>query len=381
MQIGGKEMKKLLALLITGFLVLQGCSRTPKQANNVDEDKITIVTTIFPQYDFTRQIVKDKANVIMLLKPGAESHTYEPTPQDIKTIQEADLFIYTGGENDVWIESIFEGLEKQPHTLKLIDVVHVVEEELVEGMQHDHDHDHGHGDHDHGHKEDDHSHDDHNHSHDEHEHDEHNHSHDEHEHGDHDHNHDKKQDAPTKSNVVELTGEIDEHVWTSVVNAMTIVESITEELVELDEKNKDFYLENSKNYLEELKAVDAQIKDVVKNSKSKTVIFGDRFPFRYFADEYGLEYYAAFSGCSNDSEASAATVSFLIDKVQELQVPVVFTIELSNEKIADSIVEATNTKKLVLNSAHNVTPDEFEQGITYVDIMKQNVEVLKKALN
>lgn len=364
-------MKKLLALLVASFLVLQGCTHTPKTKTTVDEDKITIVTTIFPQYDFTRQIAKDKANVIMLLKPGAESHTYEPTPQDIKTIQEADLFIYTGGENDVWIESIFEGLEKKPHTLKLLDVVNVVEEELVEGMQHDHDHDHGHGDHDHGHKEDGHGHDEHEHGHDDHD----------HGHKEDGHGHDEKHETPTKSNVVELTGEIDEHVWTSVVNAMTIVEAITEELVELDEKNKDFYLENSKNYLAELNTVDAQIKDVVKNSKSKTLVFGDRFPFRYFADEYGLEYYAAFSGCSNDSEASAATVSFLIDKVQEIQVPVVFTIELSNETIADSIVEATHTKKLVLNSAHNVTPDEFEQGITYVDIMKQNIEVLKEALN
>ena len=312
-----------------------------KSGNNYDvvtNKKLSIVTTIFPQYDFTKQIVGDKAEVIMLLKPGSESHTYEPTPQDIKAIQSSDLFIYTGGENDNWIEGIIESMgDNAPATMKLVDLVNTVEEEIVEGMQHEHA----------DNVEQDHA--------------------EEHEHQEkHDHEH---------------MHEVDEHVWTSPINAITIVEQITDVLSEKDPINVNFYSNNSAMYIEQLKNLDQQFEDVVDHAKRKIVLFGDRFPFRYFADEYGLDYYAAFTGCSENTEASAATVAFLIDKVNALQLPVVFSIELSNEKIADSIAEATDAEKMTFHSIHNLSVEEFAANETYISLMEKNIEVLEKALN
>ncbi|NLJ70557.1 MAG: zinc ABC transporter substrate-binding protein [Clostridiaceae bacterium] len=362
--------------------------------NNVkSEEKLSIVTTIFPQYDFTKQIVGDKADVKMLLKPGAESHSYEPTPQDIKTIQSSDLFIYTGGENDTWIEGIIESMgDNAPDTMKLIDMVNTVEEEIVEGMQHGHAEDHDHtDDSEHIHAEDldhvlddehaeDHDYtDDGKHMHEEdHDHtddDEHMHE-DDHKHAD-DNNEDEDEDKHEHEHVHEL----DEHVWTSPINAIKIVEQITDVLSEKDPDNAEIYSTNSEAYIEQLNYLDQQFKDVVEHGKRKVILFGDRFPFRYFAEEYDLDYYAAFTGCSTDTEASAATVAFLIDKVNELQLPVVFSIELSNEKIADSIVEATAAEKLTFHSIHNLSVEELEANETYISLMEKNIEVLEKALN
>ncbi|HHU53449.1 MAG TPA: zinc ABC transporter substrate-binding protein [Clostridiaceae bacterium] len=305
--------------------------------------KLSIVTTIFPQYDFAKQIVGDKANVTMLLKPGLDGHSYEPTPQDIKTIQAGDLFIYTGGENDAWVDSIIESMGDQaPETMKILDLVDTLDEEIIEGMQHDHDHkDHDQEEHDHEDQEG------------------HNHEEDEHEH----------------------IHEIDEHVWTSPVNAIAIVEQITDALKAKDPVNAGIYSENCNAYIEKLEDLDQQFENVVDKGKRKVILFGDRFPFRYFADEYDLDYYAAFTGCSADTEASAATVAFLIDKVRELQLPVVFAIEFSNEKIADSIVEATEAEKLTFHSIHNLSVEELAAGETYISLMEKNLKVLEKALN
>lgn len=315
--------KKLICLLVLVVFILSltACSteNNNKESNN---NKLSIVTTIFPQYDFARQIVGDSADVKMLLKPGAESHSYEPTPQDIKEIQNCDLFIYVGGENEVWVDDILNSMgEKKPESLKLIDCVNTVNEELVEGMEHDHEHDH------------------------------------------------------------EDEEEIDEHVWTSPKNAIKIVNKISNLICSKDTKNQDTYINNTKNYISELESLDASFTNVINSAKQNTIIFGDRFPFRYLADDYGLKYYAAFSGCSSETEASASTISFLIDKVKEEKTPVVFTIEFSNEKIADSICEATGATKLKLNSCHNLTNDEMQAGETYLSIMKNNVENLSKALN
>lgn len=315
--------KKLICLLVLVVFILSltACSteNNKKESNN---NKLSIVTTIFPQYDFARQIVGDNADVKMLLKPGAESHSYEPTPQDIKEIQNCDLFIYVGGENEVWVDDILNSMgEKKPESLKLIDCVNTVNEELVEGMDHDHDHEH------------------------------------------------------------EDEEEIDEHVWTSPKNAIKIVNKISNLICSKDTKNQDTYINNTKNYISELESLDASFTNVINSAKQNTIIFGDRFPFRYLADDYGLKYYAAFSGCSSETEASASTISFLIDKVKEEKTSVVFTIEFSNEKIADSICEATGATKLKLNSCHNLTNDEMQAGETYLSIMKNNVENLSKALN
>ena len=505
-------MKKYISILLMAVLALvclSACGTSDKPADAGDSEKLSVVTTIFPQYDFTRQIVGDKADITMLLKPGAESHSYEPTPQDIKTIQNCDLFIYTGGENDVWVDDILNSMgDQKPDILRLIDCVPTVNEEIVEGMEHEHDHDHGEiveseikdrplsdfagdfqsvlpyfedgtldeyiteeaeeheksfaemkqeflekgksdyntlsikhntvsfqtssetvsaeyeylgfqpvkdddGDvtsvwytfqskdpasgvpvylafNDHGTGADVH----------------------EEEHEEHEeeiaHFHlrygnenidaliDEENWAPTfyaanapseeiKEAVAghshEHEEETDEHVWTSPKNAIEIVNKITALVCDKDQKNADAYEANSADYKEKLEQLDASFREIVDSAKRKTILFGDRFPFRYFADEYGLNYYAAFTGCSTETEASAATVAFLTDKVKEEQIPVVFTIELSNGKIADSICEATGAKKMTLYSCHNVTKDQMEDGATYLSIMTENVDSLRAALN
>jgi zinc transport system substrate-binding protein len=200
----------------------------------------------------------------------------------------------------------------------------------------------------------------------------HDHDHDHDHEADHDHDHDHEH---------EHEGEIDEHVWTSPVNAIAIVNKIAQIVETKDPDNAEFFEANRKAYVEKLTDLDRQFRDVVSSSKRKTILFGDRFPFRYFADEYGLEYYAAFPGCSAQVEASAATVAFLTDKVKEDKLPVVFTIELSNGKIADAIGEATGAQSLTLNSCHNVTKDQMDSGETYLSLMQKNVETLRIALN
>ncbi len=340
-------MKKIFNLLIVVAMVfatvcLTGC-------NNKKEDKITIVATSFPGYDFARAVTKNIANVEvkMLLKPGSEMHDYEPTPQDIKTIKNSDMFIYVGGDSDEWIEDVIEDINvDETKIIKLMDLVDVVEEELVEGME-EHDHDHEEHDHDHEDHED--------------------HGHEDHDHEEHDHEDEEV--------------EYDEHVWTSPVNAIKIVKSLQDEIIKLDESNKESYENNTQEYVSKLENINKQIKDVVKNAKRTEVVFGDRFPLRYFVDTYNLSYYAAFPGCSEQTEASAKTISFLIEKVKEDKIPVVFHIELSNGKIANTIAKETGAKVLEFNSAHNITQSDFDAGVTYVDIMEKNISVLKEALN
>ena len=398
-------MKRIFALLITAsmlFALFAGC--TPAgQTETTSNDKLKIVTTIFPPYDFAKQVAGDHAEVTMLLKPGAESHSFEPTPQDIKTIQSADLFIYTGGENDTWVDEMLASMtDQQPDVMKLIDLVDTVEEEIVEGMEHQHAHeddDHDHNDHDHDnhdhddHDHDDHDHDDHDHNdhdhgdhdHDDHDHNDHDHDdhdHDDHDHDDHDHDdHDHDDHDHDDHDDHDHVHSVDEHVWTAPANAIVITEKIAAHLTEKDAAHADDYQKNSAAYIAELKKLDEDFREIVANSARKTMVFGDRFPFRYFADAYGLDYYAAFTGCSTETEASAATVAFLVEKVKEENIPVVFTMEFSNGKIADSIVDATGAKKAMLHSCHTISADELAQGETYLSIMQKNAETLKDALN
>jgi len=283
--------------------------------------KLSIVTTIFPPYDFARQVAGDKAELTMLLKPGTESHNYDPTPQDIIKIQNADVFIYVGGESDKWVEDMLASASKKPKKIiVMMDCVDKLEEEIVEGMQAE-----------------------------------------EEEHGD--------------------EVEYDEHVWTSPKNAIKISKKICEELKVLDKDNEEFYEKNTNEYSKQLSSLSNDFDNITKNGKRNTMIFGDRFPFKYFADEYHLKYYAAFPGCSSETEPSAATVAFLIDKVKEEKIPVVFTIEFSSGKIADTICESTGAKKLMMHSCHNITQEQFESGITYIELMRNNETVLKEALS
>ena len=310
-------MKKV----ITTILVIIGIVLlTGCNSDENDTNKLVIRATNFPGYDFARAIVEDNANIKMLLKPGSEMHDFEPTPQDIKDIKNSDIFIYVGGESDEWIDDVLEDINTdKTKVIKLMDLVNIVEEEQVEGME---------------------------------------------------------EEEESEEEV-----EYDEHVWTSPMNAITIINKLKEAIIELDQNNKELYEKNANNYVDKLLEIDFQIKEVVANAKRKELIFGDRFPLRYFVDEYNLSYYAAFPGCSEQTEASAKTLTFLINKVKEDHIPVVFHIELSSGKIANAISSETGAKVLEFKSAHNISQKDFESGITYIDIMNDNIKVLKEALN
>ena len=322
-------MKKLLACALAASVAIFGLTACSNQ-DKADAHKLKIVTTNFAEYDFARQITGDKADVKMLLKPGAESHSYEPSPQDIKTIQDSDLFVYVGGDSDEWVGDILESMDKKPNTFKLMDAVDLMEEEVKEGMVHEHHHD------------------------------------DEHE-----HEHEEHADEP----------EMDEHVWTSPVNAIKIVEKMSAEIIKLDPNNADTYKKNTEEYIKKLQKLDGEFREVVNNGKRKEIVVGDRFPFLYFVKEYGIEYYAAFPGCSTDTDTNPATIAFLTEKVKEDNIPVVFHIELSNEQMSKAIAEATGAKSELLNAVHNISDEDFKKGVTYIDLMEHNVEVLKEALN
>ena len=382
--------KRIWTALVTGALVigglLTGCGTEQKAKqetveNKTKDQKISVVTTIFPQYDFVRQIAGDSVDLKMLLKPGEETHSYEPTPQDIIAIQNSDLFIYVGGENDSWVEDILESMpDNGRKTLKLADCVDTVEEEHVEGMKEERGHDH-----------------------EEHDHEEHGHDSESDTHLDQDSDAEEEHllqeqevqethsDADSEAQTDGEHGndssetvsvhEIDEHVWTSPKNAEKIVEHITDLLCEADEAHAAEYQTNAADYEQQLEELDQEFRDVVDHSERNLLIFGDRFPFRYFADEYGLDYYAAFSGCASDTEPSAAIMAFLINKVKEEQVPTVLKMELSNDNISKAIAEAAGTDVKVFYSCHNLTAEEFENGETYLSMMKKNVETLKEVLN
>lgn len=344
-------MKKLLACALAASVAIFGLTACSNQ-DKADAHKLKIVTTNFAEYDFARQITGDKADVKMLLKPGAESHSYEPSPQDIKTIQDSDLFVYVGGDSDEWVGDILESMDKKPNTFKLMDAVDLMEEEVKEGMVHEHHHD-----------------DEHEHEHEEHA-DKHEHEHEEHAH-EHEHEHEEHADEP----------EMDEHVWTSPVNAIKIVEKMSAEIIKLDPNNADTYKKNTEEYIKKLQKLDGEFREVVNNGKRKEIVVGDRFPFLYFVKEYGIEYYAAFPGCSTDTDTNPATIAFLTEKVKEDNIPVVFHIELSNEQMSKAIAEATGAKSELLNAVHNISDEDFKKGVTYIDLMEHNVEVLKEALN
>lgn len=305
-------------------------SSASEAAGNSDDGKLSVVCTNFPEYDFARQITGDDAEVTMLLKPGAESHTYEPTPEDIIRIQDSDLFIYVGGDSDEWVADVLSSMDQSElKVFRLMDQVNTVEEETVEGMEPE-----------------------------------------------------EEEEAEGEEGAEgEEEAEMDEHVWTSPANAITIVRKMAGALEALDPENKETYSSNAEAYIDELEKLDDQFKDVVDNAKRKEIIVADRFPFRYFCDEYGLTYYAAFPGCSTDTQPSAKTVAFLTDKVKEDHIPVVFHIELSNEEMADSIAESTGAKSELLNAVHNVSDEDFKAGATYVSLMQHNVEALREALN
>ena len=343
-----KNLKKLWAIfglvLVVGLLAFLVLNR-----EKFEQKKYSVVSTSFPGYDFARAVTKNtNISTKMLVKPGAETHTYEPTPQDIIDIKNADMFVYVGGDSDTWVEKILKDVDtKKTHVVKLVDLVSTVEEEIVEGMEDEDKHEH---DHDHDHK--------HNHDHD------HDHDHESHEHK---HDHDEEEEGP----------EIDEHVWTSPKKAMEIVKKIAKVASEIDAAEETKINDNAEKYVAEIAQVDKDLHQAI-DGKISEIVVADRFPFRYFADEFGLKYAAAFSGCSEQTEASAKTISFLINKVKQDKVRKIYKIELSNGKIAETVSKDTGAEVLELHSAHNVTADDFSKGVTYVDLMKRNLAALSK---
>lgn len=318
------------------------------------EGKLQVVATIFPAYDFARQIGGDAAEVKMLLSPGEELHSYEPSPKDIIAIEQCDVFIYVGGESDTWVDDILDSIDTSRTTIiAMMDIVEALEEETIEGMDtgnawagHNHDHGHEDDDEDHDHRED---------------------ENDDHEHG-------EGEDDPHEH------VEYDEHVWTSPENAELIVEKLAEEFCRRDPEREALYRENQAAYAAELKTLAEEMLKIRRNAVRTTIIVGDRFPFRYLAEFMELEYYAAFPGCAEETEPSAKTVAFLIDKVKEEQIPVVFYGEFSSHLMAERICEEAGGEPLLLHSCHNVTKDEFEAGVTYLNLMWRNAENLRAAL-
>lgn len=338
-----KNLKKLWAIfglvLVVGLLAFLVLNR-----EKFEQKKYSVVSTSFPGYDFARAVTKNtNISTKMLVKPGAETHTYEPTPQDIIDIKNADMFIYVGGDSDTWVKKILKDVDtKKTHVVKLVDLVSTVEEEIVEGMEDEDEHDHEH-DHDHSHSH------------------EHDHDHD------HKHDHDEEEEGP----------EIDEHVWTSPKKAMEIVKKIAKVASEIDAAEKTKIDDNAEKYVAEIAEVDKDLHQAI-DGKISEIVVADRFPFRYFADEFSLKYAAAFSGCSEQTEASAKTISFLINKVKQEKIKKIYMIELSNGKIAETVSKDTGAEVLELHSAHNVTADDFSKGVTYVDLMKRNLAALSK---
>ena len=359
-------MKKILAIILTVALTV--CCFTACSGEKKDDGKLHIVTTIFPEYDWVLNVLGGnpaEAEVVMLLDNGVDLHSYQPTVDDIMKVASCDLFIYVGGESDGWVkDALAQATNKNMIVINLLEVLgdKVKEEEIVEGMEHEHDHDHEDGDHD----DDDHDHEDGDHDDDDHDHED-----GDHEEHDHDHEH---EDGEV---------EYDEHVWLSLRNAETLVKAISQAVEKLDSANAEAYRKNTEAYVGKLRALDERYKTAVAGAANKTLLFGDRFPFRYLTDDYGLKYYAAFVGCSAETEASFETIKFLTGKVDELGLSAVMTIEGANHKIAETIVantQAKNQKILQLNSLQSTTSEDVKKGATYLSVMEANLAVLTDAL-
>ena len=364
-------LSMLLSCVLTACASGRGSRADSSSWSKASGDtRLNVVTTLFPYYDFLRQIAGDSIRLTMVVPAGMDSHSFEPTPADMVTIQNADLLVCNGGTMEQWLSQVLDSFEEgtgPKRVVTMMDYVNVVQEEIVEGMEDGeaHDHEHSHADgviHD-----DDHDHDteDHEHSEDEHKAEEYAYSED-------------GQDADD-GHGVEI--EYDEHIWTSPVNAKKLVGVLTEVLAEEDPVHAASYAEGGASYQEKLTELDEEFREVVSHAKRRLVVFGDKFPLRYFFDEYGLEYRAAFSGCSTDTEPSAKTIAYLIDKVREEQIPAVYYLELSSPRVAEIIGEETGAEPLLFHSCHNVTRYQFDSGVTYLELMEQNVENLKKGLS
>lgn len=379
-------MKKFAAFamfVLATALTFVACSAESNENSNKKmpaPKKVSIVATIYPQYDWLKNVLGDRldaVNLKLLIKNGTDLHSYKPSAQDIAAIASADMVVYVGGESDEWIEKALNATPKEGRVqVNLMEALgdRVKEEEVVEGMQgeEEHEHHHEHGDpsatsgtEDHHEHAEEHEHHEHAEAHEDHD----NHEHAE-EHEDGHHHHEE--------------AENDEHVWLSLKNAEILVRNLAEALAKLDTAHASEYHMNAALYVAKISALDAQYRAATDSASNKTILFGDRFPFRYLVDDYGIKYFAAFVGCSAESEASFETVAFLAGKMDSLALPAIFTIDGSNGKIARAILDASKKSKdalvLTLNSMQSVTDTQMQSGIDYLSIMQSNLEVLKKAI-
>ncbi|MEE0005306.1 MAG: metal ABC transporter substrate-binding protein [Ruminococcus sp.] len=304
-------MKKIISIFLLFVVTFAFCSCGEVERST---GKISVVTTIFPYYDFARSVSKGTCDVDMLLKPGSDVHSFEPTPSDILKIRNADLFIYNGGESDEWVDSILESLgdTDKPVVMKMTDYVKPLTE-----MDADH------------HAED----------------------------------------------------EEDEHIWTSLDNAKTLVSKISDEVSKLDQKHKTVYNKNGLDYIEKISKVQSEIENTVNSSESKKIVVGDRFPLLYFATEFSLDWECAFPGCSTETEPSLDRLSKLTDTIEKDKIKTILKLEMSENKVADTLADETNTKVRTFYSAESVSKEEFANNVTYVDLMERNNNALKEALS
>ena len=318
------KTRLLSALLALGLLLsLAACGARGGEADAEGQSNngLTIVTTLFPAYDFARELCGGRCEIVLLVPPGAETHSYEPTPQDLLRIQSCDLLICNGGESEAWLDTLLDGADGAFAVLSMLDCVDALEEEHKEGMQ-------------------------------------------------------RSREEEDEEDEIEY----DEHVWTSPRNAAVICRAICEELCALDEAGAEEYRGNCESYCAKLDELDAAFRDVVAGARGNCLVFADRFPARYFVEEYGLDYFAAFPGCADDTEPSARTVAFLIDRVREQDIPAVLYIEYSDQKMADVVCEDTGCEKRLFHTCHTVSAEDLKNGATYLGLMWANTESVKEAL-
>lgn len=317
--------KRILGMIAGGIVLVVGLVLAAMAIVNIrrnSEVQMTrIVASNYIGYDIARAVTGKPEEVSMLLRPGAEMHSFEPTPEDILRIKNAELFIYIGGESEEWIEEILENNEiSSEKTLRLMDLVELKDEEIVEGME----------------------------------------------------------EAPDEESAEHE--EYDEHIWTSPTNMRQLIDGVRMKLTMIDPATSKQYGMNASRYESRFVDIDRKIREIVNSSNKNELVFADRFPFRYFVDEYDIKYYAAFPGCAEQTEASASTIAFLIKKVKEDRIGVVLKTELTSDKLAKTISEETGAKIMTLNAGHNISAEDFKEGVRYADIMEENIEVLKEAL-
>ena len=318
--------KRILGMIAGGIVLVVGLVLAAMAIVNIrrnSEVQMTrIVASNYIGYDIARAVTGRPEEVSMLLKPGAEMHSFEPTPEDILRIKNAELFIYIGGESEKWIEEILENNEiSSEKALRLMDLVELKDEEIVEGMEEE-----------------------------------------------------------TSEEVNAEHEEYDEHIWTSPTNMRQLIDGVRMKLTMIDPATSKQYGMNASRYESRFVDIDRKIREIVNSSNKNELVFADRFPFRYFVDEYDIKYYAAFPGCAEQTEASASTIAFLIKKVKEDRIGVVLKTELTSDKLAKTISEETGAKIMTLNAGHNISAEDFRKGVRYADIMEENIEVLKEAL-